>query len=346
MMNKRAVLVGLLGLTISGLSFFWAFKNVPVYQLVSVFEQMEVFWIIPSVLLVIAAFLFRALRWKMILATHQNLTFGEACHPLFIGFMINCVIPARIGEVVRPVILKARSGINFSAGLSSVVIERFFDLLFLITCLFVMMNGLRIDPDIHFVFGGYEVDKQVLLSITGKLTLICHLLALAILPICFNRTRNILKNIISMLPDKLCRPVLTIFDNTATVFMPLKKIKTLVSYVTVTCIIWGLHALSYFVMSNAFNGIELSFFGASYHMVIICFFITLPSVPGYWGLWEAGGIFALTLLGYPEDIGAAYTLVNHAIQVLPVMGIGWASLILIGFRIKDISIAYQKDYQK
>ena len=37
-------------------------------------------------------------------------------------------------------------------------------------------------------------------------------------------------------------------------------------------------------------------------MIIICFFIALPSVPGYWGIWEAGGVFALVSMLLPSLI--------------------------------------------
>jgi len=75
-------------------------------------------------------------------------------------------------------------------------------------------------------------------------------------------------------------------------------------------------------------------------MVIICIFIALPSVPGFWGLWEAGGIFALTLFSVSTKIAAGYTLANHAIQLLPILIIGIASAIMISVNI--LTISYDK----
>ena len=71
-------------------------------------------------------------------------------------------------------------------------------------------------------------------------------------------------------------------------------------------------------------------------MVIICFFIALPSVPGYWGLWEAAGVFALTYLGIAHEPAAGYTLFSHALQILPVIAAGWISCLLLGFRWSEI----------
>jgi uncharacterized membrane protein YbhN (UPF0104 family) len=80
-------------------------------------------------------------------------------------------------------------------------------------------------------------------------------------------------------------------------------------------------------------------------MVIVCFFISLPSVPGWWGLWEAGGIFALSLFGVTAKEAAGFTLANHAIQVFPVIIAGFASAMLLSVNIRQMS--YQgKEYKK
>jgi hypothetical protein len=68
-------------------------------------------------------------------------------------------------------------------------------------------------------------------------------------------------------------------------------------------------------------------------MIIICIFIALPSVPGYWGTWEAGGVFPLGLFGVALEPAAGFTLVNHGIQLLPVIGIGLISALMTGARL-------------
>jgi uncharacterized membrane protein YbhN (UPF0104 family) len=65
-------------------------------------------------------------------------------------------------------------------------------------------------------------------------------------------------------------------------------------------------------------------------MIIICFFIALPSVPGFWGIWEAGGVFALSLFNVSAKEAAGFTLASHAIQIFPVIIIGVMSAMLTG----------------
>jgi len=84
-------------------------------------------------------------------------------------------------------------------------------------------------------------------------------------------------------------------------------------------------------------GVGLSFLELTAVMVIVCFFIALPSVPGFWGLWEAGGVFAMALFGVPAKEAAGFTLVNHAVQMFPVILVGLISAILTGVNVLQVS---------
>ncbi|PQP33773.1 hypothetical protein C6A37_11205, partial [Desulfobacteraceae bacterium SEEP-SAG9] len=84
-------------------------------------------------------------------------------------------------------------------------------------------------------------------------------------------------------------------------------------------------------------GIGLSYLELFTVMIIICFFIALPSVPGFWGLWEAGGVFALTLFGVSSKDAAGFTLANHAVQMFPVIIVGLISAVITGVNIWQVS---------
>ena len=105
--------------------------------------------------------------------------------------------------------------------------------------------------------------------------------------------------------------------------------------------IWVLAALSYYIMALGCPGIEISFLEISATMIIICFVIALPSVPGFWGIWEAGGVFALTLFGVSAKEAAGFTLANHAVQIFPVIIIGLVSAMVTSINIWQVS--YEDD---
>ena len=102
--------------------------------------------------------------------------------------------------------------------------------------------------------------------------------------------------------------------------------------VLTSLVFWSFNALSFYFLSIGSPGIKLSFISICGVMVVICFFIALPSVPGYWGLWEAAGVFALSFFGVADDVAAGFSLFSHAFNIIPVIAAGWLSCMALGFR--------------
>ena len=137
--------------------------------------------------------------------------------------------------------------------------------------------------------------------------------------------------------ERFCAPVVRIIDNLAAGFELLKSPKKLGLCLVLSVLVWAAAGASHYVMAFGCPGIQLSFFQMYAVMVILCFFISLPSAPGFWGLWEAGGVFALTLFGISINDAAGFTLANHAIQMFPVILMGFASALITGVNVWRVS---------
>jgi len=105
-MKTRFIFSLLLGLLISAITLYLALKNVSVSEVSRSILSIDPIWILLTVPIIMLSFLSRALRWKVILKSSEDISFAGAYHPLMIGFMLNCVLPARAGEIARPIILK------------------------------------------------------------------------------------------------------------------------------------------------------------------------------------------------------------------------------------------------
>ena len=351
-MNKKAVISLILGLAVSILALYLAFRNVPFNDLIIYFESINYVWIPPAVVILLLSFALRAYRWKIILESAGRIGFWQSFHPLMIGFMINCILPGRVGEVARPVILQKKENISFTTGLATVGTERMFDVGMLIILFGVLLATVKIDPSIDIVFGKYHLNKTTLMSVGhGTFTLLLVLIA-GIALVAFNKTRNVINGIITRIPGmfffagpvlkkkiqkKICQPLVGVVENFATGFSLVKYPMKLCVCFSLSVVIWGLAAFSYYLVALGCPGIELSFIEITATMIIICFFIALPSVPGFWGIWEAGGVFALLLFGVSSKDAAGYTLANHAIQVFPVIFVGFISAMLTSVNILQVS---------
>jgi len=351
-MNRKTTVSLLLSIAISALSLYLAFRNVPLKDLTAYLAAINVWWIIPAVAVVLISFALRALRWKIILASTQKIAFWPTYHPMMIGFMINCILPGRIGEVARPVILKKKEGVPFTAGLATVATERVFDAGLLIAFFAVVLAFVDIDPQVSIPFGQYTLNRDTLMAIGSGMFRLCLVGIAGILVISIGTTQNLLIALIERLPgwlfflkerqrawvrNKVCALFISIIHNFADGFAMVKSPVKLAAVTGLSVVIWVLSAVSYYVMALGCPGLELTFIELSAAMIIICFFIALPSVPGFWGIWEAGGVFAMALFGVPAREAAGFTLANHAVQMFPIIIAGMYSAVLTGVKIRQFA---------
>jgi glycosyltransferase 2 family protein len=341
----------LAGIVISVIALYFAFKNVPFSELIEYFQSIDYFWMLISLLFVVLSFSMRALRWQVILRTASTVSFWRAYHPMMIGFMLNCVLPARIGELARPAILQQKEKIPFITGLATVATERLFDLLFLVLLFAVVLSFIDIDPDIKMTFGSYTLNRSMLMTIASGMVKLSLVLIAGIALISIDRIRKLARWMIMKIPGifsfagtkgqeavgkYFCLPLANIIENIAAGFGLVKNLKNLSLCLFFSLTIWLMQAFSYYIMTLGCPGVNVSFFEATAIMIIICFFIALPSVPGFWGLWEAGGVFALSLFAIGSKEASGFALVSHAIQMFPVIIAGFISAIVYGVNIRQI----------
>jgi hypothetical protein len=350
-MPRKLTISLIVGGLISALTLYLAFRNVPADQLLSYLGTINYWWIVPMCFIVVLTFILRALRWKVILKGVCEVSFWQSFHPTMIGFMMNCVLPGRVGELARPVLLKRDRGIPVTTGLSTIAAERVFDLISLIAMFILFFSTLSGNIGTGGTYLGVHLDGQILKSIVTGMIRLGIVLALFIALLTIDRSRNVIKQIIEGLGrwltrampalkhpiDRLFNLALAIIDNIAVGLSLVRNPVHLAYCAGLTVAIWALTALSYRVFALGCPGIHLSLSAFTTVMVIICFVIALPSVPGFWGLWEAGGVFALSIFGVAEKDALGFILVNHASQIFPVIGMGLISALITSVNILKLS---------
>jgi hypothetical protein len=347
-MNRNTAISLSIGTAISAAALYIAFRNIPLDDLLIYLSSINYFWIIPAVAVSLSTFIIRTLRWQSILKPVRKISFQEAFHPLMTGFMLNCILPGRIGEAARPAILMKNENIPFSTGIATVAVERIFDIILLVVLFIAVISGIKIDPDLTVDFGGYRLTSTEL-AISGKnIALTGTIFIAGGFLLFFGKTRKYISFVIMKLPSlfflagssfkkkiecKISLPAMQILDNFSNGFLLMRHPGTILISCFYTIAIWILTAFSYYLFALGCPGINLTFIEIAAVMIIVCFFIALPSAPGYWGLWEAGGIFGMSLFGVSAKEAAGYTLANHVIQMVPVIIIGLVSAIITGVNI-------------
>jgi uncharacterized protein (TIRG00374 family) len=350
-MKKKIALSLILGTLISALTLYLALRNVPLMDIGRQFKEIDYFWILPTILLIFLGFGLRVVRWQIILASSHRIGFWQAFHPLMIGFMINCVLPGRVGEVARPVILKRKEGIPFTTALATVAAERVLDIAVLMVLFAAVLGTAHIDPGFSVRFGELELNRELLEKVAAGTFRLSLVLILGMILVSIDASRKAIVNIILWCPkffllagkslqakmDTFVIRLVALLEGFASGFALIKNPVKLLICIALSMLIWLFAGLSYQVFAMGFPGLELSFAQWMAILVMVCFFIALPSVPGYWGLWEAGGVFAMALFGVSSDRAAGYTLANHTLQILPVIAVGFISAIITSVNIVAVS---------
>jgi len=116
---------------------YYVFRGWDLGDVVDRFTQVHYSWVLFSVFLSIISHVLRAYRWNLLLVPlgYKNLSTYRTFKAVMIGYLTNLIAP-RLGEITRCGVLKRTDKVNMSASIGTVVAERIFDFLGLLSLIF------------------------------------------------------------------------------------------------------------------------------------------------------------------------------------------------------------------
>jgi hypothetical protein len=318
----------LLGITISAALLYFSLRGI---QFAEVLRHVRTARLAPMLLAVTLAtltFVLRIFRWHLLLRGDDGrpLPAAPLWHAIAMGFMANNVLPLRMGEVVRVVAAHRLTGTRFTAVLASIAVERLFDAITIVGLLAVGLftatlpeTGLSAKMTHMATYGGLAALAGLLLATLVVLfPLAAERVVRALVPAPTLATR-----IVGLIEG--VRQGLSVLGSPARV----------AGAVFWSLAVWGISALSFYVMFQAF-GIAVDFPGALLMQGLIMFGIALPSTPGYVGAFEAPIIIVLGLYGADQNLAAAYALTYHVLTFLPITLLGAWSVARTGLGLASL----------
>ncbi|WP_299311160.1 lysylphosphatidylglycerol synthase transmembrane domain-containing protein [uncultured Aquimarina sp.] len=184
--------------TVLGLSFlFFTLKDKKLSVLKKVIQDTKLEWILISGVLLFIVFILRTLRWKVILENlGYNIDNKKVLYSLIIGIFFNSFTP-KLGEIKRCISLQEISGIPTSVGFGSVIAERIYDILILVTGLLIVFV-LEIER-LDFILSEINLKNQ--LKIPENVYVIISILSLLLVFIIIFSKIIIIKKVISYSKD-------------------------------------------------------------------------------------------------------------------------------------------------
>ncbi len=309
----------ILGLALTILLLWWVLRDVSISEVWHRARQADPWLLSGAVVVATFSFVLRAMRWRVLLQpTHPdsrfNTRFGATC----IGFAVNNLLPARLGEFARAYALSRTERLNIGASIASLVAERIFDGLVLAFFLFVTISL----PG--FPLG--EGSTAIIVRRTANLGALAFGVAFVFLWLAARRSdqsvrlfeRSVGRLLTPALSRRATRIVAAFLDGLGA----LHDTATFVQALAWSIVVWVNLAVSIWLALLAFDITAPGLTGSIFLQSVIAFAVAAPSSPGFFGVFEAAAKLGLGVYGVDVTDTVSFATTYHILTFIPVTIIG------------------------
>ncbi|HVN97178.1 MAG TPA: lysylphosphatidylglycerol synthase transmembrane domain-containing protein [Syntrophorhabdaceae bacterium] len=316
---KKHKIITVTGFVISLLLLYLSLKGVELRKLFYTLQNADMrFSFIPLACIFLCLTLC-AYRWSKVVGCGVRVR--DTFIALVIGLFINNVLPARIGEIARGYALSKKTGISFTYSVTTVLVDRFFDLvgLLIITFIFLPKHNLPqgVSRALYMLVGLFIVCATALITLSRK----------RFAGVISDKLAGIKKPFFS----KLAKRVLEIQENLRRISSPLN----LAYFVAIAFVTWLSMSLAlYFTMLAL--GVKIGIVYVPFVCALLNMGLVIPSSPGYVGVYQWLLVNLLALFNVPNYQALAVSIVFQATWYIPYSVLGFVFLIKEHLRIQEI----------
>jgi uncharacterized protein (TIRG00374 family) len=290
-----------IGVAVSALFLYLAFRSVRLGDLGRAFEKADYRFVVPAMLLMLSSLILRAVRWRYLLYPVKRIGIPSLYYAIGIGSMINNVLPARLGELVRAHAIGKKENISRSAAFATIILDRAFDGFALLFFLAIVA-----------VFGSEYF--QGWLAHAGFVAIAGYCVALAVLVLLKTHTRLAMRwaeIVLRPFPQGVREKLLTILRAFIEGLGIFRSAKNMVAAIVLSPIVWlpNVAMISLLLMSA---GIHLSVLVSTLLLIALCVGVALPSAPGFIGNVQFVCVAVLKLFGVPSEQALMFSLLYNA----------------------------------
>jgi len=285
--------------------------------------------------LTLASFLVRALRWRSLLSGVQGPSLHRLYSATMIGFMANNMLPFRLGEFVRAWALARRERCSTTMVMATIIVERVVDMLALLAILGVTML-------VHPIQAS---SKAAEFTQAGAVSLIVITVGLTLMLILIERmpglARRVVRRFSSWLPERHEGRVVAALDHFVEGLGLFRDLPRLLWVFLLSLVLFSCFAVALQLSMLAF-GIHLPWYAGFTLLVISAFAIMAPAAPGYIGTMNLACVAGLALFGVANrELANSFSWFYWAGQWLPVTVVGLFYLRREGLSLRSLNQAQE-----
>ena len=316
------------GILVSAICIVFAFWNINLRTLLHAFVGIKWPWFFIAVIWVAFILYVRAYRWKFLLGHIKWIGTFSLFQATTIGFAVNNLLPARVGELVRSYAISKKENIKFSGAFATVVAERIYDV---ISFTFILVLFLSIFSIPAFDKLGI---KQSKLTMGIALIFIFGVALIVLLRTKEKAVEAFVRKFFGIFSKKWADKLA---DEVASFSIGISHnlgLREILALVFISPFIWIISTFQFWMAAKSL-GVDLGIQGCFMLMVAVLFGISVPASPGYVGTYHLFAMKILQALGYKAEQALSIAIIVHITNYAPQIVMGLISLKSMGLGLKE-----------
>jgi uncharacterized protein (TIRG00374 family) len=332
-MAKKAVRIGVsLALMVVLVAIFlW---NVDFAEVGRSLAGADLQMLVTASLVALFAYWLRALRWQFILLPVGRVRHSSVLLTTAVGYAALSLLPARMGDLIRPLLLARREKIPASASLASVLTERVFDLWSVVLFFLVFIIWPPRMP---------ELDEQArnsleILSLSGYVAGAGLLIGTFILLGLFRyqeRFVELLTRPVVWIKSSWQKPATNFFNHFLDGLRVLQRPRDLLITTVASLIMWWVICWQVRFTLLAFD-VDLPLRAAYLIVTMAVIGLAVPTPGGVGGFHKATQVGMTLFFGIGLNEATGIAIAYHAICFVPITIIGLLCLPLLGINLREV----------
>ncbi len=277
----------------------------------------------------------RSSRWYLLLAPIHPVPLRRALAVGLIGYGAISLLPFRLGEVVRPTLIRRKGQLSFLAATGTVGAERVIDGLVLsVTLLLALLSADRVDPLPDHI-GNLPVPAALVLA--GAYSAVSLFAALFVAMAVFyywrDFARRTTERVVGLVTPKGGQWLADVVERLAEGLRFLPRWRYTGPFLLLTGVYWFLFLCGAWVLMWGVGIESPTLLESTVIMGVLALGVVVPNAPGFFGAFQIS-VYCGMVMFYPlsvvTGVGAAFVFLIYLLQLCLTLLVGGVSLAVEG----------------
>jgi hypothetical protein len=299
-----------LGMAISLVCLLLVLWNVDFREVLTALQQANYVWLLPASLPYAGTLISKVVRWQLLFPDkYRGIRRQKLFSALMISYALNTIFPARLGELARAYVIGETEGLSKSLALSTIIVEKVLDILTLLLFLVLLLPFVALPP---------WIQRPAVFMLP---VFVCLFIAILALTYQRQRTLGLASFLLKYVPVLDAERTLGSLDSALSGFDVLRSVRRNIYLWGWSLAVWATGALFILFIMFAFQ-INAPPSAAVLVLCVTSLGMTIPSSPGYIGVYHWLVVSALLIYGVDRELALSLAFALHALTFLPLTLLG------------------------